>query len=285
MKIRDLVGRALVALTGKSDTSVPHKIWPDGQSKGGEGGPANGGHRTPLPGLSFPDRAAGPVKDAVFDDAALIEQLRAVGMIPDGVTPRVTIMRVGDSFQEVERPGIKPPDESEMTWEFWSNFMRREALIDGWAPCRYANRGPDHKVRFVFGLTRGYFGMYQSPYVCCLHDEDAHGQEERILTALTHLPTGFALGLFATQADAAFAADLIGSLNIDWKNLDTNEPYGPNGFVAAMRPIQTSWEFGGMAPADFHAHADDHNGMMLVVWEKNEAALTAGAPKNFGKLS
>lgn len=303
MKIRDLVGRALVRLTGKPDTSVPPKIQQAAnpqlarlieELKGFNADIA--AHKTALPPLSFPNHAAGPVEPAVFDDigATILDQLKARGLIPPGMTPRVTVMQVDNGHdadlaekimqRESVRPGIKPPADGEMTWEFWQDFSRRER-IEGWSPCRYANRGPGGTASFVFGVTRGHFGLYQSPYICCSHDDDAHGQHERILTALSHLPTGYGFGVFATQADAAHAAESIRNLRIDWTDIDIDHPHRPNGFITTMRTIQTAWGYAGMAPANFHAHVGDDDGQPLVVWTKDEAALTAGQPKSFGDLS
>lgn len=173
--------------------------------------------------------------------------------------------------------GIKPPDP--MPWETWQAMMAGERL-PGWSPCMVGNRSNHGRARFVYGLARDQIGMYRMPFDCCLQNEDhtESSMGEKVLSALTHLPTGYGMGVFETQADAALATDLMLPVVKDWPALTPDDAHGPNGFMTWLLPIQTAWTFGGLAPADdYHAH--DNGSGPLTVWKRTEATANHGRPE------
>lgn len=123
-----------------------------------------------------------------------------------------------DRFVEAmrkEREGIKPPTDTAAdgwTWAAWSKEMAALAF-PGWAPCRFATRTTEamwepEKAVFVFGITRGPFGIWEKSFdVCRFDDEGAHTKVSENLFTLTHLPTGHGVGVFAFKDAAALAAD------------------------------------------------------------------------------
>lgn len=163
--------------------------------------------------------------------------------------------------------GIKPPDDPSTegwSWAAWSMEMQSLAF-PGWSPCRFAHRttpsdGPD-QARFVFGLTRGPFGLWEQPFIVCGQDDDGDlAQERTTLTCLTHLPTGMGLGIFNGKDSAALAADTAMRACPNWPTVDfATEPGSP--WVVTVDRIRHAWtSLGIIASENAHAHDPSSGG-------------------------
>jgi hypothetical protein len=121
---------------------------------------------------------------------------------------------------------LKPPADpaiDNMTWHAW-DVTAREMAFPGWSPCRFPHRtapadGPE-MARFVFGITRGPFGIWQQAYDVCSFAEDGERQVKvsTQLYTLTHLPTGWGFGLFTQRDHAALAADSAARACPEWSD-------------------------------------------------------------------
>lgn len=169
--------------------------------------------------------------------------------------------------QDADRPGIKPPDP--MPFDMWRKMIDEMDLQPGWSPCMIGNRrGVEGRAAFVYGMARGLCGIYSMPFeVCNCDDDEDDDRQERILAALTHLPTGISLGVFENTKVAMMAADLLFSVASHERlmNMDPDEAFGPNGFMSMLKPIQTAWEFGSIRPSE-KMHAHDGHSPALAIW-------------------
>lgn len=178
-----------------------------------------------------------------------------------------------------KRLGIEPP-ANEMPWPDWRKL---EAELDpppGWSACRFptwrAGDAPGENAgtcAFVFGITRGDFGIWRSPFTVCFYDDGGmhKGQREDVLAAVTHLPSGLGMGLFADRA-AAVADVLIIERLADWRFKEfTIEAY------AGMQQART---FAGITVCrDRHAHIGGPDGMPAPIWEQRAETMAAGRPE------
>lgn len=205
-------------------------------------------HPVPLAKVVEPDT------DAMGD--LILQQLRAAGMIAEGTQVKVKHIKVG--------PGLKPPADAAAdgwTWEHWAKEMRVMGF-PGWSPCRFAHRvtphGQPEGARFVFGITRGPFGLWQQNFDVCAHDDD-NGWEQAsdTLTCLTHLPSGMGLGIFATKDAAALAADTAIRTCPGWPDVEWSSVPGSPWSDLINRTVK-SWGMIGLGAAD-NAHAHDPN--------------------------
>lgn len=206
-------------------------------------------------------RKPAPTVEAAREEASLTlqqlieQQLKARGIhgtveIVDGTEPLKRLMG-----------GIKPPADPAAegwTWDAWSKEMGHMAF-PGWSPCRFAHRtsfASAENARFVFGLTRGPFGLWQNNFDVCGRDDDGDFRQERaILTCLTHLPTGMGMGIFKTRDVAAVAADT--AIRACPQLVDTEYSEASNGpWSLAMARTADAWRSLGIVPAD-NAHAHD----------------------------
>lgn len=175
------------------------------------------------------------------------------------------------------RPGKQPPPDAEIdgwTWERWKRETQSNR-IDGWSFCRFANRTGANSVGFVFGLVRGHFGLWQQPFPVCQSYEDIV-PEEQILTCITHLPSGMGIGVFDKRETAAHACLIADDLHANWGDLD---PDNEQTWEFTTDAMQSAWAFNGIVPNESkHAH-NGPGGNMLMIWERNAAALNVGKPE------
>lgn len=103
-----------------------------------------------------------------------------------------------------------------MPWEVHAAFMREHHAAAGWTFCRYGIRGPtEDGLSFVTGIARAPFGVAWSRFLCV--NPDINYRTERSLAALTHTPSGYAIGVFNDMALAVEAAELATRMAIDWQ--------------------------------------------------------------------
>lgn len=160
--------------------------------------------------------------------------------------------------------GIKPPADPKSdgwTWEAWARESKAMGF-PGWSPCRFAHRIalPDQPdmARFVFGITRGPFGIWKKDFDVCGQDDDGDWAQERTtLSCLTHLPTGMGMGLFKSTDYAALAADTALRANQQAFN-EVEYTAGPGTpWDALMKRTGEAWYSLGIIPAsNAHAHDD-----------------------------
>lgn len=174
----------------------------------------------------------------------------------------------------LDRPGIKPPpdpaDEG-WTWSAWKRELDAGAL-PGWAVCRFANRiGPDH-ADFVFGIVRGSFGIWRQPFNVCAAGTDS---TERILTFLTHLPSGLGIGIFSDREVAAEAAMLADRIWPAWETLDPNDSAT---WGDALERTRAAWSGIGVRYLD-DAHCHDRSGNTFGIYSRTAKSMMAGRPE------
>lgn len=170
--------------------------------------------------------------------------------------------------------GIKPPVDREAEGWTWDSWQREAAAhqMDGWTFCRFANRTSIESVGFVFGLVRGYFGLWQQPFPVCNVPLGEHA--DQILTCITHLPSGLGLGVFEDRETAAHACLIAMDVGSEWHKLD---PMDRTTWDFSTDTMREAWAFNGIVPsASKHAH---NGSQSLLIWERNAAALDAGKPE------
>ena len=200
------------------------------------------------------------------------KQIIASGMIPPGAEVNViqwsarndyTSWTPDQTVGSMPISAIKPPEDAGAdgwTWEAWSAEMNSMAF-PGWSPCRFAHRtsprGQPDAARFVFGITRGPFGLWQQNFDVCGYDTEAEAwnQETGILTCLTHLPTGMGLGLFNGKDAAALAADTAMRTCPNWPETEWSTTPGSPWMVIIDRTV-SAWAMLGISSAE-NAHAHD----------------------------
>lgn len=194
---------------------------------------------------------------------SLLSQLEGAGMIPPGMElvevggediPGVGIAK--QMMLKPKRPGVKPPDDDEWTWQKWQATMK-DLKVDGWSPCRFVNRLGHETMSFVFGLTRGDFGIWQAPMPCCveaLDEADAKSHEHIILTSVTYLPNGIGIALFDSKESAVRAVELAAPIlaGVDFERDDHDKAW-----PALREKLHETWRFHGIVEdEDAHAHTD-----------------------------
>lgn len=217
-----------------------------------------------------------PLTHPAIGDAVL-KALQQAGMVPPGATPFVQVIdhrNPAQPPQEAAKPASERPAE-DITWKTWSETIGFLDPPPGWTPCRFANRtGPD-QLAFVFGITKGNFGVWKVGFpVCDMSDEFEHRQKVEALACVTYLPDGFGIGVFADHKTACEAADLAASVP-DWvvSDIDTDTAE----FRAHAKRLHQTWEFHGLDwDQDRHAHC---NGAHVGIWTKTAANLVAGKPE------
>lgn len=148
---------------------------------------------------------------------------------------------------------MKPPEDAgdEWLWDDWANEMRYLAL-PGWSTCRFAVRRGD-RAAFMFGITRGPFGIWGQQFEVCSADADLEvtNHVPTWLYTLVHLPSGAELALFYGQGEAALAADTALRACFEWTHEDVPQP---------VRDRTSSvWVAMGIVDKDL-AHAHDRAG-------------------------
>jgi len=180
-------------------------------------------------------------------------------------------------------PMIKPPPDPEvdqpMAWEMWENLMG-ELRFPGWTPCRFASRAGSptstDKALFVFGCTKGDYGIFQREmYVC---DLTVRSRDPRMVSTLIYLPSGHGLGLFSDRAAAASAADLACDLLANPPPTDDSDD-SRAAWAALIDRIKKTWEFHGIAPSPtIHTHAG-WMGNEMSIYAHSENATFANRPE------
>ena len=213
-------------------------------------------------------------RQATNPEQAIIEALRAAGMIPAGSEPHVIV-------RQESPPGIEPPSPDAHPWENWQGFMAGTHQ-PGWSPCMFGTRvwspGSAERVSFMFGIAKGCFGVYTRPHQVCYEDEDRHDQSssETILATVTHLYSGVGLGLFADREAACAAADALLSIGIAWSNL--TQPASDTIWLGVQERADAAWTFNGFTvDENRHAHTGP-GGPIMGIWSHTQEALTAGKP-------
>jgi hypothetical protein len=186
---------------------------------------------------------------------------------------------------EKVRPGIKPPADpaaDAMDWGKWRECMQHYfEAHDGWSPCRFANRlGAGLQIGWVFGITKGAFGVWTKPYLVCHHYEET--ADSAILAAITHLPSGMGIGIFNDRQTACLAVDLVLSME-DWKctpEIDGSKESKAR-WDSLMAKARHTWEFNGIDwSTDRHAHMSDNLGSPEIgIWTFNPDNLIEGKPE------
>lgn len=211
-------------------------------------------------------------KDAI--GSLILKQLQDRGLIPPGAEVKVShqpFFLSGDrdftswtpdpSTGSMRLDGtIKPPSDSATegwSWDAWSKEISSMAF-PGWSPCRFAHRSTRHgqdTARFVFGITRGPFGLWQNNFDVCSYDGEDWTRGAEILTCLTHLPTGMGLGIFDSKDSAALAADTAIRACPQLADIEYSEAVnGP--WSVTMTRAASAWQSLGIIPST-NAHAHD----------------------------
>jgi hypothetical protein len=226
-------------------------------------------------------RAGNPIIETfrmkIPDGANVEEAKRAITEIMGGITADET------------RPGIRPPYDGPaeaMTWDTWRACMTEMGHIPGWAPARFCNRlGADQRTGWVFGHAKGNFGVWTQLYPVCRHpmtegadtDED---DDDAILAAVTHLPTGMGIGVFHDRQTACAACDILEPL-VDWHlapEVDGTEENRLRWRELMCRSTQ-ALEFNGITwSMNWHAH-NGPGGPEIGIWTRSTEALTANKPE------
>lgn len=152
---------------------------------------------------------------------------------------------------EIDHP-LEPLD-----WVTWCR-METENRRHGWAFVRFAVRGGDKKIGFVFGMVRGTFGVYSMTFHLCPINAEAE------LYGLSHLRSGFGFGLFSHQETAAEAAEIAGRMSTDWSTFDPDAA-DTSRLGPMIERVHEAWKAAGIVQAPFHAHKEPGS-MAITVW-------------------
>lgn len=186
-----------------------------------------------------------------------------------------TMVRIVDNA----RPGIEPPG-NEMPWPQWRALEAELDAPAGWSACRFPTWKPGDQpgqdsgtCGFVFGITRGAFGIWRTPFPVCVVDDDGMLMDKRedVLAAITHLPTGLGMGVFSDRAAAVALCQAVESVG-DWHT---------RSISAAMQiRFHEARSFCGVWPSRTrHAHMGSPDGPPLAIWEQRPEEINAGRPE------
>lgn len=130
---------------------------------------------------------------------------------------------------------------------------------------------------WMIGLTRGQFGVYNKAFHCCEPVD-----EERILSALIHLPTGTGLGLFMTNETARAAAEIAMNMHgVDWLHA-VNPEHAETWQMDLVGRLRAAWRAMDIVPAPFHSH--DGNQQAITVYMRH-IGVSPLSPQQKEKLS
>lgn len=181
----------------------------------------------------------------------------------------------------VDRQGIEPPG-NEMPWPDWRKLERELAAPAGWSACRFPTWRPGDEpggeqaglCAFVFGITRGDFGVWCSPFAVCTTDDDGilTDRREDVLAAVTHLPSGLGMGIFADREAAVANVLIVEKLGIDWR--------AKKQLIEDYARVQQARAFAGITICrGRHAHIGSPEGPRVAIWERTAAAVAEGRPE------
>lgn len=146
-----------------------------------------------------------------------------------------------------------------------------------WSFCKFATRSPRTSYAvWMTGVTCQQFGIYNKRFWCCEPVND-----ERVLSALIHLPSGTGMGLFLTHDAARAAAEIAMNLHdIDW--LHEVDPLNPQSWqIDLLGRLSTAWSAMDIRTAPFHAQ-DGGDEEISVMMRLSTPSLT---PQQKEKLS
>lgn len=134
------------------------------------------------------------------------------------------------------------------TWDSYATVMAQHHAAPGWTFCRYGIRGPlEHQQSFVTGIACAPFGASWARFLCT--NPDIGYSEKRSLVALTHTPTGYAVGVFNDMELAVEAAELVMRMSIDWRGFGEQ----PDS-VPTIARIRSAWNAAGIWFSPFLAY-------------------------------
>lgn len=177
--------------------------------------------------------------------------------------PDLDAVALGEAVTPPEGCGEVSPENGDpmpvTSWKVWRHVMTEMLKLEGWAPCRFANRlGPTDGIGWVYGVVSGDFGVWCQPFPCCKYpSEEERENTTMVLAALTHLPTGMGIGLFLNAATAAEAVHIITPL-AEWRaapNMAEEDDGARERWNDLMLKARAAWAFNGIDVAsDLHAH-------------------------------
>lgn len=185
-----------------------------------------------------------------------------------------------------KRLGIEPPGAT-MPWPEWRAQERELDAPAGWSACRFPSWTPNEGLvgedtgtcAFVFGIVRGDFGIWRSPFPVCITDDDGMltNQREDVLAAVTHLPSGLGMGLFVDREAAIASCNAADGLGIDWRKLNPNDR---GSWAHNFSRLRQAREFAGITVCRLrHAHMGSADGPPLPIWEQRVEAALDGRPE------
>lgn len=223
----------------------------------------------------FPTAGEAQARDTI------LEALIAQGIIPPGSRMKVSVIPLNDAAKTKMAQGGAPTAEMPVdpgeTWTRW-RMNAKQIAVPGWSACRFANKwGWGDEVRWVYGVVQGPWGLWRQPYPVCHHPLEGDDEEEfepnEILYALTHLPSGYGMGIFKSATVAAEAVKAILPL-VDWENAPETD--SSLASIDAWRDLcdkaKKAWTFNGITQSiDWHAH-NGPGGEELPIWDIGELA-------------
>lgn len=175
-----------------------------------------------------------------------------------------------------EQPDVDAPKWS---WQEYVSNRDKAGVHPGWAFCRFANRAYGNLDRnteiasFVFGFVRGAFGVWSRHMdVCAVNDGGEHESAQQLLTTITHLPSGYGVGVFAELNVAMEAAELAERV-YPWATDDVMNPEGRDRTSQAWAGV------GIMISTNAHAHSPESPLITLPIYGRSEASVLAGKPE------
>lgn len=242
-----LLGASLARLFRRRATSVPPKIDPE-----------------PVP-VTIDTIISQMIARGFFDVKAV-----------HGVSPPV---------DQAPTVGIKPPPDPDVdlawTWQRWDAEVESCGQYRGWTFCRFANRHGE-AAQFVFGFVCGPFGVWTTPMDVCttmMVDGDVPSMipSQPIVACLTHLRSGYGIGVFADRAIAISAAELADRITSLWGEPSIVTDGGV--WRAAMGATRDAWRSASIQPAvNAHVHPTGSN-KPLEIWGRSIESINEGRPE------
>lgn len=207
---------------------------------------------------------------------ALLDRVKAEGLSADLTTDLAT--RAAPS--KPPNPFEPDPEVPKWSWQEYASNRDKAGVHPGWAFCRFANRAYGNHDRntevasFVFGFTRGAFGVWSRHMDVCSVNDDEHASAQQLLTTITHLQTGYGVGVFAERDVAMEAAELAERVYPAWA--------GAGDVMSAEGRDRTSqaWEGVGIVPStNAHAHSPENSLITLPIYGRSEASVLLGKPE------
>lgn len=136
-------------------------------------------------------------------------------------------------------------------WDDYAKMMAEHHAAPGWTFCRFGIRGPlEVQQSFGTGIACAPFGASWARFLCV--NPDIGYNERRSLVALTHTPSGYAVGVFNDMALAVEAAELVMRMSIDWTGFGHRETVEAS--VPTIQRVRTAWNAAGIWFSPFIAY-------------------------------